>query len=240
LGGTCPSQRRLEQIGKGRKCHGLPGRTMKDDINSGFPAFPAGTLADYLLLHPPAFAESLIPHCNGGWWSYLYRNWAALASQFQTELRPKAMQFLKEVTNLQIDFNDTKSLVVHYRLGHPRGVLAPSALLRGVNQLYQQMSIPEPLHITVLAAGSYNHDIHGNSQEKEKCEARHKLLIDQLKQRFPNANISDIYGNADKDWLRMAFAPVLVTSQGSFAVSAAAVNTGYRATVGSPRLNCMI
>jgi len=200
----------------------------------------AGSLGNFLLAHPPAFAESVIPYCDGKWWwSYLYRNWAALASQFQTDLRPKAMQFLKESTNLQIDFNDTKSLVVHYRLGHPKGVIAPSALLRGVEQLYQQMRIPEPLHVTVLA-GSFNHDIHGDIQEAKKCEARRDLLIDLLKKRFPNAKISDIYGNADEDWLHMAFAPVLVTSQGSFAVTAAAVNTGYRATVGSPRLNCMI
>lgn len=216
------------------ECHGRPGSTSL----AGWLRVPRpSSFGGFLMSHLTPPHSSVAPLCGGEWWwSYSYENWARLGKQFQEDLRPLAIEYAKRRSIVPAAAS-SKLLVVHYRLGDKSsGTITPEALLRGIDLLYSKKNLTDPRSITVLA-GSFNYWLHEGDPYKAECVRNQQRFMGLLSARFPGAHIKDQYADIDTDWLTMAFAPVLVTSHGSYAVSAAAVNTGLRATLGIPNLN---
>mmetsp|Transcript_74923 Transcript_74923/g.132516 ORF Transcript_74923/g.132516 Transcript_74923/m.132516 type:complete len:800 (+) Transcript_74923:79-2478(+) len=218
------------------ECHGRPGSRDIAPVGVGFHVQP-GCFGSWLTSNfAPVFpeVESL---CGGEWWwAYYWKNWVTVGEDFRTALRPKALEFAR-TRGMSPPDASTGQLVVHYRLGDKAtGTITPEALLRGINLLYKTKALKDPESVIVLA-GSFNFWLKDSDSYKAECVQKQASFMKLVRERFPGAHIKDQYADVDEDWFTMAFAPVLVTSHGSYAVSAAAVNIGFRASPSLQNLN---
>lgn len=218
------------------ECHGRPGSSTQMSVYMPTPLNEC--MGKFMMSHLGPDRPEIRPFCNGAWWwAYFWNNWQVLGESFRADVRPLAESWAQQRgINLQ-DISSPGHLVVHYRLGDgTSGSYSPEVVQRAVNELYSKHSLEPPGRITLLA-GSYNFWVPHGTPYYQQCVQQHHTLLDMLKQRFPGVRIQDTYADIDSDWLQMAFAPVLVTTHGSFTATAAAVNTGFRASPSSQNLN---
>eukprot|EP00933_Yihiella_yeosuensis_P001286 TRINITY_DN10207_c0_g1_i1.p1 TRINITY_DN10207_c0_g1~~TRINITY_DN10207_c0_g1_i1.p1 ORF type:complete len:254 (+),score=37.65 TRINITY_DN10207_c0_g1_i1:295-1056(+) len=209
------------------ECHGASGRPFQKRALPGFRGF--------LETHLPPLVELAKKHCNGKWWwVYSYQNWAELQGQFREHLRPKALDYARQhfPQTIPTDTRDTSHWVVHYRLGNEEtGSIKPEVLMRGLEAALSSFKLTPPKNITLLAGAFHFWDTQENQSKQQE-----QRFIELVKQRWPGTSLTSVCGDADEDWFRMAFAPVLVVTHGSYSATAAATNEGYKVTLASPNL----
>lgn len=241
LGGTCPRASGtckkglppLELAAVDNECHGRPYAAIDATLNPLGLGQAPGTLGDYLKQNLPAYSDVVTPFCGGNWWwAYYYVYWQALGEYFKTQIRPIITRFAQERAPHLLKHRPHE-IVVHYRIGDPyTGSPEPRAALRGVQELATR--IGEVKRIVVLFC---SYLVWTDANRAPIYERMGQAFLDLLRVTFPCAKVTTECRTADEDWLRMALAGNLVTTHGSYAVSAAAANDGQRATLGIPNLN---
>jgi hypothetical protein len=93
----------------------------------------------------------------------------------------------------------------------------------------------DPAVFEVLNGGKFHKD--GRDSSSIDMQMKTDKIIDdmcsKIKEKYPNAQVNKIESeNADKDFYRMAHAPMLITGLGSFATMAAAANENFRLSPG--------
>ena len=122
------------------------------------------------------------------------------------------------------------TVVVHYRLGDMLsvGVLEPVRMAEALHTWSLEEGLRNHiLRFEVLAAGI----MWENLKEITVSEGILQEFVSALRALFPRTSITiEREGTPDDDWFKMVNAPMLFTSHGSYAISAAAINSGFRAT----------
>jgi len=170
------------------------------------------------------------------WWCYFYSNFKAVYPHFTKEFRRVIQNYLSNASEFHDGTveSEPKKLVIHLRVGdflnHPE-ILNYSKLVDAIDLLPEK-----PESVEILSSGAHfraNNDIYQKS-----CEMLQDLCK-KVKEKLPNADVTltTNISNADYDFFKMVKAPYLITGAGSFAIFAAAANTGYRLTPALKNLN---
>eukprot|EP00292_Cryptomonas_paramecium_P009569 CAMPEP_0113699276 /NCGR_PEP_ID=MMETSP0038_2-20120614/23208_1 /TAXON_ID=2898 /ORGANISM="Cryptomonas paramecium" /LENGTH=244 /DNA_ID=CAMNT_0000622597 /DNA_START=1202 /DNA_END=1936 /DNA_ORIENTATION=+ /assembly_acc=CAM_ASM_000170 len=199
-------------------------------------ASPMGSIGSYLHDHPPIAVNAAISKesyffKNVPWyWIYFYDAIAEVRDQFRLSMSVVLAGYLNS-TGRGMPYFSLDTCVVHYRLGD---MLSHGHFL-DPEDLAQQLwfwSKNRTLSIAkfhVLHSG--NLFFRSNQNELTVGMDLMSKFLAKLQNFFPLSEILlDSAGNPDEDWLKMVSAPMLFTSHGSYAISAAALSIGERAT----------
>jgi drug/metabolite transporter (DMT)-like permease len=163
-------------------------------------------------------------------WIYFYDAIELVLHEFR-DVTSQALHSFVGAMNISVPYFNAYTCVVHYRLGD---MLSHSHFLDPIdfaNQLHawstnQSLDIH---HFHILFSG--NILFRANVEQAASSRELIKSFLSTLRPKFPYATVFlDEGGNPDEDWIKMAVAPMLFTSHGSYAISAAAVSYGARAT----------
>lgn len=168
-------------------------------------------------------------------WLYSYDAISIILPDFRKVMKDAIRQYVEE-SGFVIPNVPEGTCVIHYRIGDflSVGVLEPVAMADAVREWVLQFD----LHIERFSIMSSGAVAHSTSLTQA---AQSKRLLDLFTSRLSELFIGipliiDSAGTPDQDWFKMVNAPMLFTSHGSYAISAALVSDGLRA---SPAVNSL-
>lgn len=162
-------------------------------------------------------------------WVYNFDAIAFILPAIRAELKEAIRQYVKE-SGFTMPTFAPHTCVVHYRIGDflSVGVLDPLSMADALKEWVVQHGL-KVVRFHVLASGAVAHSL--NPSQARKSASILEVFTSRLSQYFDEVAIHiDNQGSPDDDWFKMVTAPMLFTSHGSYAVSAALVSDGIRAS----------
>ncbi len=162
-------------------------------------------------------------------WLYSYEAISVILQDFRPAIQAAIRNYVQEI-GYELPEIPEGTCVVHYRLGDflTVGVLDPNRMAEALQEWADDKGlIIQRFHI--LASGVTAHSL--DHAESIKSIDMLQSFTSKLSVLFEGAPIfMDSNGSPDDDWFKMVRAPMLFTSHGSYALSAAAASDGIRAT----------
>jgi len=206
---------------------------------------PEFSIATFLMQNSPgqmtlplhfkdSFNQSVFAQHYEWFWIYSYDAVKEVYDVFRSTLSDNLQQYAElglVSGHFRPIYFGVHTCVVHYRLGD---MLSHSHFLDPVDFAHQLFHWKLMLSldirtIYVLTAGGIS--FRATSSEINVSMSLLYTFLNATRELFPIAKLVTVAdGTPDEDWMKMVMSPMLFTSHGSYAISAAALNTGYRGT----------
>lgn len=228
-----------------RTCDESTVKKLSGELRSMTSRAPVHSFAYFLMHHTPrismipkdlnsTFSSSIFAKKYDWFWIYFFPAVSEVSDSFSTTVSHSLQEYVKTVSPawaFRGSWFDKNTCVVHYRLGD---MLSHSHFL-------DPQAFAEQIHLWILKEGLKVDTFHlltsgslsfrANPNELIGSHSLFQSFVETLKRLFPSSEmIQDDSGSPDEDWFKMVAAPMLATSHGSYAISAAMLNTGYRAS----------
>ena len=154
------------------------------------------------------------------WATYDYNNLKIAMPEYGNDIRKIVDSYLLKNKN-KIPKYEKNQLIIHYRLGDfiKDGIIDPNSLINVIKNIPITYS-----KIEILNGGIYH-----QLENLNKYKLISINILEELKKNlqtiYPNATIIlSNENNPDIDFIKMVYAPILITGAGSFAITAACAN----------------
>ena len=200
---------------------------------------PRHSFGRFLFEHTPKVVSTLTDFRNTAFidnfmtfWVYSYEAIAVAQDQYRKMMNEAIESYAHQVGYRMPAFNLTEC-VIHYRLGDMLsiGAIEPLHFAASLHNWTQHENI-NVTQFYVLVSG-----ISHAASEKQRNFSHYVIdtFCGELMRRFPSSSVvQDMDGTPDDDWFKMVHAPLLFTTHGSYATTAAAANSGIRLSPAVP------
>jgi len=215
---------------------GLPvEQKFQSELRAMLTSAPKKSFGQFLCDHTPLTSLSLQDLRNTAFednfmtfWAYSYEAIADIQYQYREAINVAIDAYALEVGYKMPTFNQTEC-VVHYRLGDMLsiGAIDPVNLANSLaDWARRETTLISRFHVLISGISHAS-----NARQIIASQNTIDVFCARLKSLFPASRILlDEHGTPDDDWFKMVKAPLLFTTHGSYATSAAAASLGLRAS----------